>query len=179
MSVQVTAQRYHLRYLPDEDRILFSVDIAEGQELGVALTRRFTRNFLGAFTKFVAERVRPEARQDSAVRDTMLNMEYSRSVADAIARGSMRDEPKPASLPIAQPRLVQEVKLVPNDKGGMALVFVNPEHRLVLEVGPDRIHMVLETFVKMAERAGWDFPPIAAWLDPAKSAGSSAGKTVN
>jgi hypothetical protein len=179
VSIQITAQSYHLRYLAEEDRVLFSVDVAQGQEIGIALTRRFTRNFLAAFAKFVSERVRLEAKHDSAARDAILDMEHNRSVADAIAKGSMREGPQPPAFPIPTPKLVQEAKFVSNERGGLALVFLNSEHRLVLEVGPGRIHMVLETFVKIAERAGWDFPPIASWLDPAKSAGSNAGKTVN
>ena len=180
MSVQIKGQSYHLRYVGDEDRIVFSIDVAPGQEVGMALTRRFMRNFLGVFAKFVAERANPAAKRDAVTRDTVLDFEHSRSVAAAIAEGSMRDEKRPQDAPpIAVPGLVREAKLVPKNRGGIALIFANPEHTLQLEISPDRVHMVLETFVKIAERAGWDFPPLASWLDPSKSAGTAAGKTLN
>jgi hypothetical protein len=179
MTPQITAQAYHLRYIADEDRILLSVDLSPQHELAMPLTRRLTRNLLTALAKIVAERGEAAAGGNPMMRDTILDFEHNQSVANAVAEGNMRNESveKP---PAVAPMLVREVKIVPKPDGGFALVFDNSAQLLTLEVAADRIHMVIETFVQMAERSGWDFPPIASWLDPAKTAVTSAAKkTLN
>jgi hypothetical protein len=184
MTLQVTAHSYHLRYAVDEDRILVSVDISPEHELAMPMTRRLTRNLLAAMAKMASDRgpASVPAGAPPLVRDTILDFEHSQSVATAVAEGHMRNEPpreKPPSMPMPM-RLVREVKLVPRNNGGIALVFENGEQQLILEIAPERIHMVIETFVQMAERAGWHFPPIASWLDPAKAAASPPqGKALN
>jgi len=46
-------------------------------------------------------------------------------------------------------------------------------------VAPHRIHMVISMFLRMAERAGWDFPPIASWLDTSINADKTADRVIN
>jgi hypothetical protein len=177
MKPQINAQSYHLRYELEEDRVLLSVDLSPEHELAMALTRRLTRNFVAALAKFIADRGQvPDV--NPGLRDTILDFQHSQSVATAIAQGNMRDEnrQKPPAMP---PRLVREVKIVPKPDAGLALVFDNSEQLLVVEVAPERIHMVIATFVQISERAGWDFPPIASWLDASKSVEAPAGRVVN
>lgn len=184
MTLQVTAHAYHLRYVTEEDRIVVAVDISPEHELAMPMTRRLTRNLLGAMAKMASDKGQASvpAGTPPLVRDTILDFEHSQSVAAAVAEGHMRNETpreKPPTMPMPM-RLVHEVKLVPRNNGGIALVFENGEQQLILEIAPERIHMVIETFVQMAERAGWDFPPMASWLDPAKTAVASApGKSLN
>ena len=40
-------------------------------------------------------------------------------------------------------------------------------------------YMVIETFLQIAERAGWDFPPIASWLEGSKNVVIPEGHSVN
>jgi hypothetical protein len=178
MKVQINAQAYHLRYLPEEDRILLSVGVPPGRAFGVVLTRRFTRFLLEALAKIAGERGRVPAGANPVLRDTLLDFEHSQAVANAVAEGQMRDEKReePLAMP---PKLIRQLTIAPKNNGALALVFDDPDQLLTIDVGPDRLHMVIETFVRMSERAGWDFPPLAGWLDAAKNAGAAASKTLN
>lgn len=177
MKPQINAQSYHLRYQLDEDRILLSVDLSPEHEFAMAITRRLTRNLVAALAKFIADRGQvPDV--NPSLRDTILDFQHSQSVATAIAQGNMRDENR-QKQPAVPLRLVHEVKLVPKPDGGLSLVFDNSEQLLAVEVAAERMHMVIATFLQMAERAGWDFPPIASWLDASKSAGTAEGRVVN
>jgi len=174
---QINAQSYHLRYSPDEDRLLVAVDLSPERELAMLVTRRLTRNLIGALAKFVSDRG-PVPGANAALRETLLDFEHGHAVAAAKAEGQMRDETRirQAALPV---RLVHEVKLVPKNEGGLFLVFDNQEQLLSIEIASDRIHMVIDTFVQIAERAGWDFPPVASWLDPGKQPEPTTGRVIN
>ena len=176
--MQVTAQVYHLRHLVQEDRVLLAVDISPQHELAMLITRRLLRNVVTALAKMVTER----AGAMGAMRDTILDFEHSSRVASALAEGHIRDEnrnPQEAKQLAAPLRLVQEVKVVSKKDGGVSLVFDNREQMLTLEVAPDRVHVVIETFLKIAGRAGWDFPPIAAWLEGPKDTTVPETRTIN
>ena len=56
MSLQITANSYHLRFLADEDRIVIAVDLSPEHELAMLLTRRLTRNLLAALAKMMSDR---------------------------------------------------------------------------------------------------------------------------
>ncbi|GEM_PF-2449418 len=178
MTLQVTAHSYHLRHLIEEDRLLIAVDISAEHELAMLLTRRLTRNLVSAMAKMVADR----APQPGPIRDTVLDFEHSHAVATAMAEGHMREEnrnpeqPKQLAAPL---RLVQEVKLGPKKDGGVSLLFDNREQVLVIEISGDRMHMVIETFLQIAERAGWDFPPIASWLEGSKTVSVPQNRSLN
>jgi hypothetical protein len=176
--VQITAQAYHLRYTVDEDRILLSVDISPDTELAIPITRRMTRNLVAALAKLVSERAGTGATNNPLVRDTVLDFEHSKSVADAVASGNMRDETRKKPLTMSA-KPVREVNIVPKANGAIALVFDNSEQLLTLDVARERIHIVISTFIRMAERAGWDFPPIASWLEASKNVADTAGRVVN
>jgi hypothetical protein len=175
--MQVTARIYHLRHLLEEDRVLVAVDISPQQELAMMITRRLLRNLVTGLVKIVSDR----AAEMGAMRDTILDFEHSNSVATALAEGHIRDENRnPQAKQLAAPlRLVQEVKLVPQNDGSLSLVFSNREQMLTIEVAASRIHIVIETFLQTAERAGWDFPPIASWLDGPKNAAVPANRSLN
>ena len=177
MKPQINAQSYHLRYSSDEDRLLLSVDLSPESELAMLVTRRLTRNLIGALAKFVSDRG-PVPGANSNLRETLLDFEHGHAVAAAKAEGQMREETR-IKHPAVPVKLVHEVKLVPKPEGGLTLLFDNNEQLLAIDVAFDRLHMVIETIVQMAERAGWDFPPIASWLDPAKGAEPEAGRVIN
>lgn len=178
MTLKITAQTYHLRHLVEEDRVVVVVDVPPQNELAMLLTRRLLRNLVSALAKLITDR----AAQMGALRDTILDFEHSNSVAAALAEGHMRDENRnpQQSKPLAAPlRLVKEIKLLAKKHGGLSLVFDNREQVLVIEVASDRIHMVIETFLQIAERAGWDFPPIASWLEGSKNVVVPQGHSIN
>ena len=75
-----------------------------------------------------------------------------------------------------QAKLVHEIKLVPKPDGGLSLIFNNSDQLLTIEVASDRVHMVIATFVQIAERAGWEFPPAASWLE--STSHNEAGKAL-
>jgi hypothetical protein len=176
--MQVTAQVYHLRHVLKEDRVLIAVDISPQQEFAMLITRRMLRNLVSALAKLVTDR----AASMGALRDTILDFKHSSSVAAALAEGHIRDEnrnPEQAKQFVVPLRLLQEVKLVSKKDGGVSLILSNGEQVLTLEVSADRVHVVIETFLKIAERAGWDFPPIASWLEGPKDVVVPQGHSVN
>jgi hypothetical protein len=176
--MQVTAQVYHLRHVLKEDRVLIAVDISPQQEFAMLITRRMLRNLVSALAKLVTDR----AASMGALRDTILDFKHSSSVAAALAEGHIRDEnrnPEQAKQFAVPLRLLQEVKLVSKKDGGVSLILSNGEQVLTLEVSADRVHVVIETFLKIAERAGWDFPPIASWLEGPKDVVVPQGHSVN
>ena len=182
MKLQITAHSYHLRYLLDEDRILLSVALSPESELGMPVTRRLLRNLLDALAKLVDERrpapvIAAAAAANPAMRETVLDFEHGQSVAKAVAEGSMKDERRDKPLAVT-PKLVREINIHSKTDGGLALVFDNGDQALTLEVSPDRIHMVIATFVQMAERAGWDLAPAASWMG-GKPAPAPANKVLN
>lgn len=178
MKVQISAQAYHLRYVPEEDRILLLVELSSSSDLAMPMTRRLTRNLITALAKLVAGRTQAGLAGNPLARDTVLNFEYSQSVAQAIAQGNMRDESREKEVTVSS-KPVREVNIVPKSNGDVALVFDNTEQALTLEVSADRIHIVISTFVRMAERAEWNFPAIASWLDAPKDAGDATARVVN
>jgi hypothetical protein len=178
MTMQVTAQIYHLRHLLKEDRVLIAVDISPQQEFAMLITRRMLRNLVSALAKMVTDR----AASMGAHRDTILDFEHSSSVAAALAEGHIRDEnrnPEQAKELAVPLRLVQEIKVLSKKDGGASLLFSNGEQVLTLEISRDRIHVVIETFLKIAERAGWDFPSIASWLEGQKDVAVPESRTLN
>ncbi len=173
VKTQINAAGYRLTYLPDEDRLLVCVNLQPACVIGMQMTRRLTRGLIAALVKMVSERGAPQA-SDPRLRDTILDFEHSQQVAAQKAEGNLRDV-KNEAPPILM-RQVKEVHLAPKPEGGLTLLFDNAEQVIAVDVQADRLHMVIETFVQMAERAGWDFPPMAAWLDAPKA---PAPKTVN
>lgn len=176
--MHVTAQGYHLQYRPEEDRVLLSVDLSPQQALSMPITRRLIRGLLDALVKVAAQQSRTPAEASPLLRDSILDFEHSQSVANAVAQGNMRNVPE-AKRPAEISSLVHEIKLVNQPGGGLSLIFNNSEHLITVEVASDRIHMVIATFVQIAERAGWEFPPVAGWLDPSAGVESAAHKSVN
>jgi hypothetical protein len=176
--MQVTAQIYHLRHLVKEDRVVIAVDISPEQELAMLITRRLLRKLVSAIAKIVTDR----AASMGAMRDTILDFEHSSSVAKALAEGHIRDENRKADEEkqlVAPMRLVEEVKLVPKNDGGLSVIFDNREQMLTIEISANRIHVVIETFLNLAQRAGWDFPPMASWLEGPKDAAVPESRTIN
>ena len=175
MRQNITAKTYHLRHLVDEDRVLLAADISPQHELAMLITRRLLRNLVSALAKMVSDR----AAQMGSLRDTILDFEHANSVATAFSQGYIRDENRNPGQLVAPLRLVQEIKVVARKDGGVSLGFDNREHLLTIEVAADRIHMVIKTFLQIAERAGWDFPPIASWLEGSKNVVIPEGHSVN
>jgi hypothetical protein len=178
VKLQIDAQSYHLRYLPSEDRLLLSVSAPENREFGVFLTRRLAHGLLKALAKMASERGAAGTGVNPALRDTILDFEHSKAVAAAVAQGTMREEQRDTQLTVP-PKLMHQVTIAPKQDGSLSLVFDHPEQILTLAISGERLHMVIETFVRIAERADWDFPPLAGWLDPAKQVAGAPGRSLN
>ena len=177
-QLQINAQSYHLRYLPSEDRMLLSVSVPSTGEFGVVLTRRLTLGLLKALAKIAIERSTEKASVNPVLRDTLLDFEHSKQVAAALAQGKLREEKRDTELTVP-PKLICQLTITPKKDGSLTIVFDHPEQLLTLAIEAGRLHMVIETFVRVAERADWDFPPLAGWLDPAKQAAGAAGHSLN
>ncbi len=171
--MHITAQGFNLRYAPDEDRVLLSVVLPDGQDLSLPITRRLTRSLVDALAKIAADDKRLPAGIAPQFHETVLDFQHSQSVAEAVAEGHMRETPPPAA-PVHVARLVHEVQITPKADGSLSLVFNNSEQALTIEVEAARLHIVIETFVQIADRAGWDFTAAAAWLNPVKMAPGGA-----
>jgi len=164
MTVRINANQFSLKYLADEDRLLFSVAMSSEHELGVLLTRRLTRNFVDALMKHA-----PEAQ---------IAQKSDEAHAESGGRpGEAKEETRVKSLAFP-PRLVREIKIVPKDGGDCAIVLNNGEQQLVLEVAAQRILRVTEIFLEISRKAGWDFSELAA--EPRKQPGTELqGKVLH
>lgn len=158
--------------------MLLSASVPGSGEFGVFLTRRLTLGLLRALAKIVGERETQKTGINPVLRDTILDFEHSKQVADAFAQGALREETRDIQLAVP-PKLIQQVTIAPQEDGMLALVFDHPEQILTLAIDAGRLHMVIETLVRTAERAEWDFPPLAGWLDPAIKATGTAGQPLN
>ena len=177
-KLHIAARTYRLRYVAEEDRILLSADLSAETELALPLTRRITRKLVAALAKYMSERSRVAQDTHPLLRDTVLEFEHSSSVAKALAEGKMRTERPTKPITVAN-KTVHKVRMAAKTNGGLAITFDTSEEAITLHVAPHRIHMVISMFLRMAERAGWDFPPIASWLDTSESAGETADRVVN
>jgi len=157
MSVQINANQFSLKYVPDEDRMLFCVTISPEHEIGVYLTRRIARWLIDGLMKHApeAQSAGEVARQEEAARQGKDN------------RPAQEEKPRALAVP---PRLVREVKIAPRENGGLALVVNNGEQQIVLEVAANRILVVADIFLDLAGKAGWDFaaPPRRPVSPPAE-----------
>lgn len=169
MSVQINANQFSLKYIPDEDRMLFCVTISAEHEIGTLLTRRLARWLIDALMK-----------QAPPIAAVMTKDDISKPAASepAAAAGGAKpsgetQEEKPRTLAVP-PRLVREIKLAPRDSGDVALVFLTGEQQIVLDIAAPRIVAVAEIFLDLAGKAGWDFAgsppkparPVAAEAEP-------------
>jgi hypothetical protein len=161
MTVRINANQFSLKYLPDEDRLLFSVAMSPEHELGVLLTRRLTRSFTDALCKHApageAAAAAPAATQQQGA--------------------EKKEEPRAKTLAVP-PRLVREIHLAPKENGDIAIAFDNGEQQLVLDVSANRIAAVTGIFLDLASRAGWNFTDIAS--QPAQAAAADLrGKVLH
>ena len=154
---------YRLSYSTAEDRLLVAVD--DGDRW-VALTRRLTREMLKAMAKIVAQQKSQTFGRNEQVRNTVLDFERSKAVIDAYADGSAgREKRKSANPP--SPKLASEIDIVGKKGGGVALVFKDRAELLTLALDIRGVYVLMATLLEISVSAGWDFPEIASWLEPA------------
>jgi len=158
---------YQLTYSKTEDRLLFSVDDVQAV---VALTRHLTREMLKAIAKVVAQQKSATTGGSELTRNTVLNFEHSKAVTEAYADGTAR-RVKQKSPDAALLKLATAIDIIGNKKGGAALVFRDSEKLCTLSLDAPGVYVLLSTFLEMAANAGWDFPEIAAWIEPARAPG--------
>jgi hypothetical protein len=166
MIAPTSTSIFHLNYDAEEDRLLVSIDVADGKVYAMAMTRRLAKLLVGALADMHASR-RAKALGDHAlVRDTMLNFEHEQAVAEGFSSGGTRaNQPKkPLAAP---PRLVREIKLTPRDDGGTVMVFDDKERALTFDLDRQRVHSFMAGVLDLAQHARWDLPVIAAWLERA------------
>ena len=176
MSVQINANQFSLKYVPDEDRMIFCVTISSEHEIGTLLTRRITRWLIEALIKHA-----PQAAQAVSVEDMV-----KQQAPDAPASGANEArepkearEEKPRTLAMP-PKLVREVKIAPRENGDIALVFNTAEQQIVLDIASPRILAVSEIFLDLAAKAGWDFAgPAPRAITPTPAEAEPHGKLLH
>ena len=153
---------YKLTYSKTEDRLLLS--IVDG-EPAVALTRRLTRAMSKALAKIVAQQRAKTSVNNEQVRNTILNFEHSKAVTEAFADGTARREKsKPASAALS--KLATSVDIIGEKSGGATLVFKGDGEPVSLALDSKGIYVLISTLLEIAGIAEWDFPQLAAWLEP-------------
>ena len=173
MSAPQRTTAFHLSYDAEEDRILLAVDVESDQRYAMALTRRIAKLVLAALADLSVKRSGRAARADPQHRDTVLNFEHTRAVAEGLASGATKTR-QPKKPLVQPPRLVHEVKLSPKGDGGVLMACDDRQRVLTLDLPPARIHRLMAGVLDLATGAGWDLPLIAAWLDRA-GAGDTGG----
>lgn len=170
MTVQINANQFSLKYIPDEDRMLFCVTISAEHEIGTLLTRRITRWLIDALMKQAPPSAAAVTKED--ITKAPAN-ETAPAAGENKPAGESREtrEEKPRALAVP-PKLVREVKVAPRENGDLALVFLTGEQQIVLDIAVARIVPVAEIFLDLAGKAGWDFAGAAH--KPAKPATAEA-----
>jgi hypothetical protein len=160
MTVQINANQFSLKYIPEEDRMLFCVTISAEHEIGTLLTRRIARWLIDALMKHApdAQIASDAAKEDAAARGKGPEGERAREGKDNKENREAREE-KPRALAVP-PKLVREVKIAPRENGDLALIFNTGEQQIVLDVAAGRILTIVEIFLDLAGKAGWDFAGI-------------------
>jgi hypothetical protein len=175
MTVQINANQFSLKYIPDEDRMLFCVTISAEHEIGTLLTRRLTRWLIDALMKQAPPSAATVTKEDIT---TPAANEPSPAAGENKPAGESREE-KPRALAVP-PRLVREVKVAPRESGDVALVFLTGEQQIVLDIAAARIVPVAEIFLDLAGKAGWDFAGVAAKpVKPAPAEAEPHGKVLH
>ena len=163
---------YHLKYFAEEDRLLISVDVAPAQEYAMMVTRRLLRQVLEFLSANFAKMKAEALGRDPSVQNTVLNFEHRHAVDEATATGDARKDEQHRSL-IAPPLLVREIKVNPKPDGGATLSFYDGKQYLTVDLTAQRVHVFIAAVLDIAATSGWDFPPIATWLD--RAAGADPG----
>lgn len=187
-----SAAPYHVSYSAEEDRLLISLEVSPEREYAMGLTRRLTKMLIGALADLQVKKkdgesaaepttaARPAGRQklealkrDPVVRDTVLSFEHTHAVAESIATGDTRPRARGKPL-VAAPLLIREVKIMRKPDGGAVVHLDNRQQVLTLDLDTRRVHSLMAGILDLAEKAGWDFPVIATWLERAVGPSSQA-----
>ncbi|HXQ49869.1 MAG TPA: hypothetical protein VN802_02140 [Stellaceae bacterium] len=177
MAEPTATSNFHLNYDPEEDRLLVSVDLPDGKEYAMAMTRRLAKLLVGALADMHASRRAKALGSHQQMRDTVLSFEHERAVAEGFSSGGTRSN-LPKKPLFAPPRLVREVKLTPRDDGGTTMVLDDKARALTFDLNQPRLHSFMAGVLDLAAHAHWDLPVIAAWLERA-DAGDAAPKVVH
>lgn len=177
MIAPVSSGIFHLGHDPEEDRLLVSIDVADGKVYAMAMTRRLAKLLIGSLADMHASRRGKALADQPLARDTMLNFEHEQAVAESFSSGGTRAN-QPKKPLVAPPRLVREIKLTPREDGGIVMVLDDKERALTFDLDQQRVHSFMAGVLDLAQRAQWDLPVIAAWLERA-GAYSPAPKVVH
>lgn len=164
MSDPINSQTYSLKYLPEEDRLLLSMEINPEQEWAVLVTRSLIKKLLGALASILENRPSQATGQSGHLRHSILQFEHSTAVDVSAARGETRKEERPARTLLAPPRLAREIKLTPKEDGSVVMIFDDGDRNLTVDLTAARVHVFIGIVLELAGGAGWDFPTIASWL---------------
>jgi hypothetical protein len=190
-GAKLSAVSYHVSYSAEEDRLLISLEVSPEREYAMGLTRRLAKLLIGALADLQVKKkdadraaeptiARPAGRRklealrrDPVVRDTVLSFEHTHAVAQSIATGDTRPRARGKPL-VSAPLLIREVKITPKQDGGAIVHLDNRQQVLTLDLDARRIHSLMAGILELAEKVGWDFPVIAAWLERAAGPSSQA-----
>jgi hypothetical protein len=167
VAVNISSENFLVRYSPEEDRLLLTVDISAEHAVGMPLTRRLTRVLLNALADLVSRQREAAAQKSVALSDPSLSSEHKRIVDEAVAKGQIRKNVPPKPLASA-PKRAHGFKIEERQDGAAALTLDNGEQLMTLQLAADSIHAAMSVLLNQAEAAGWDFPPISEWLDTAR-----------
>ena len=135
--------------------------------MGMPLTRRVTRQIVGSLASVIASRQEQQLRTSAAVSDINLATEHTQTVAEAMAKGTIKKNIPRKPLATA-PKLPREHRIEQRSDGSIGLVLNNGEQTLTLVLLAHGIHAMLSILLEVSQGAGWDFPPISEWLDTAR-----------
>jgi hypothetical protein len=175
MPVQLTSENFQVRYSPEEDRLLLTVDISAENAVGIPLTRRLTRVLVGALAETVTKQREESAKKSVALTDPSLNQEHKRIVEEGFAKGQIRKN-VPVKPLASAPKRANGFKIEERADGAAAIVLDNGDLLLTLRLAPDGVHAAMSVLLNQAAAAGWDFPPITEWLEIARQKQTPAGE---
>ncbi len=148
-----------LHYLPEADRLLWRVNTADGQQIGIWLTRRLSLRLWPHLTQMITQQAVQRQLPHSSKAATLLP--EARETALRKADFKTPFEPQARSLPLGpEPMLATRVQLTPLPEGRLRVVVTDGTGRNVqLQLTDELALAVRELLVRALKEADWGWTP--------------------
>ncbi len=144
-----------VRYLPEEDRLLFSILTAEHQELRFLMTRRFVLIALPLFLKSAEITSKAITQPNKIAKQAILELEKKQLLSKADFSTPYSQEVKERPLG-DEPLLLHSINIKPLQEGGHLLGLHDIKGKGIdMTVDNRLIHMLIKLIQDAATTANW------------------------
>lgn len=175
-----TIQQLNIQYQPVEDRLILSVLAADGSEIRLWLTRRYTRLLLQALDQTVETTVDPTMALPTASKSEEIKaFEHEAAVSSTNFKEAYRGGSN-TTLPLgALPLLVSKIDIQRRQRGDITLSLGEERKegkQINMDFNRQMVHSLLELLASGAESAEWNLSvkPASALSNAGYALGDSA-----